>query len=189
MNWVSKLMEYQKVLNEESMDVLGKQSPFEVFYSRASNALSQIRCPFSGRTRGTPKKRFVVDGMIIKRNVKFGKYKITHESPTTEKSCCDWVSVKDMTSATAVEEKCKRAAARRQMSLSKIQKEQKAKKAAHREKYYIAMMPEDLHQLFSEQDYDVTYNPPGDGNCLFSVLAHLLQTIGIFHSRNLCREK
>ena len=42
MNWVSKLMEYQKVLNEESMDVLGKQSPFDVFYGRASNALSQI---------------------------------------------------------------------------------------------------------------------------------------------------
>ena len=215
-NWVSKLMEYQKVLNEESMNVLGKQSPFEVFYGRASNALSQIsdgglscqesvssaarisprasdfrsngerirkiqskvkasnnvwdkryikrrvkgnppsvykvgeqvliRFPFSGRTRGIPKKRFVVDGTIIQRNVQLGKYKITYESPTTEKFCCDWVSVEDMTSATAAEEKRKQAAARRQMSLSKTQKEQKAKKAAHREKYYIAMTPEDLHQ-------------------------------------------
>ena len=35
-------MEYQKVLNEESMDVLGKQSPFEVFYGQASNALCQL---------------------------------------------------------------------------------------------------------------------------------------------------
>ncbi|XP_068731120.1 uncharacterized protein [Montipora capricornis] len=258
-NWVSKLMEYQKVLNEELMDVLGKQSPFEVFYGRASNALSEIsdgglsyqesvssaarisprasdfrnngerirkirskarasnnvwdkryikrrvkgnppsvykvgervliRFPFSGRTRGIPKKRFVVDGTIIKRNVQFGKYKITYESPTTEKSCCDWVSVEDMTSATAVEEKRKRAAARRQMSLSKTQKEHKAKKAAHREKYYIAMTPEDLHQPFSEQGFDVTYNPPGDGNCQFSALAHLLQTIGIFHSEESLRRE
>ena len=41
-NWVSKLTEYQKVLNEEPMDVLGHQSPFEVFYGRASNSLSQM---------------------------------------------------------------------------------------------------------------------------------------------------
>jgi len=39
-NWV--LMEYQKVLNQESMDVLRKQSPFEVFYGPASNALFQL---------------------------------------------------------------------------------------------------------------------------------------------------
>ena len=200
MKWVSKLMEYQKVLNEESMDVLGKQSPFEVFYGQESNALSQmsdvgiscqesvsstarisprpcdfrsngecipkirskakvfnnvwdkryikrrvkgnapsvykvgewvlIRFPFSGRTCGVLKKGFVVDGMIIKRNVLLGKYKITYKSPTPHKSCCDWVSVEDMTSATAVEEKRKRAATRRKMSLSKTQKEQKAKKAS-----------------------------------------------------------
>ena len=107
------------------MDVLGKQSPFEVFYGRASNALSQLldgglscqerisprACdfksnaertrkirskakasnnawekryikrqptfrlqsgrtgsnPFAGRTRGIPKKRFVVGRTIIKR--------------------------------------------------------------------------------------------------------------------------
>lgn len=93
-----------------------------------------IRFPFSGRTRGIPKKRFILDGMITKRNVQLGNYKITYEFPTTEKSCCDWVSVEDMTSATAVEEKRKRAAARRRISLSKTQKEPKAKKAAHREK-------------------------------------------------------
>lgn len=93
-----------------------------------------IRFPFSGRTRGIPKKRFVVDGTIIKRNVQLGNYKITYESPTTEMSCCDWVSVEDMTSATAVEETRKRAAARRRISLSKTQKEPKAKKAAHRKK-------------------------------------------------------
>lgn len=258
-NWVSKLMEYQKVLNEESMDVLGNQSPFEVFYGRASNALSQsldgglscqesvssaarispracdfrsnverarkirskakasnnvwdkryiqrrvkgnppsvykvgervlIRFPFSGRTRGIPKKRFVVDGTIIKRNVRLGKYKITYESPTTQKSCCDWVSVEDMTSATAVEEQRKRAAARRQMSVSTMQKEQKAKKVAHREKYYIPMTPEDLNQPFSDQGYHITYNPPGDGNCQFSALARLLQTIGIFRSEESLRRE
>ena len=148
-----------------------------------------IRFPFSGRTRGIPKKRFVVDGTIIKRNVRLGKYKITYESPTTQKSCCDWVSVEDMTSATAVEEQRKRAAARRQMSVSTMQKKQKAKKAAHREKYYIPMTPEDLNQPFSDQGYHITYHPPGDSNCQFSALAHLLQTIGIFCSEESLRRE
>ena len=40
-NWVSQLREYQKILNEEPMDVLGSQSPFEVFYGREANAVTQ----------------------------------------------------------------------------------------------------------------------------------------------------
>ena len=147
MHWVSKLMDYQKVLNEESMDVSGKQWTCEVFYGRTSNGerVRKIQSKakpsnsvwdkryikrrikgnppsiykvgervliwfsFSGRTRGIPKKWSVVDGTIIKRNVRLGKYKITCESPTTQKSCCDWVSAEDITSATAVEEQWKRA--------------------------------------------------------------------------------
>lgn len=38
---VSQLREYQKILNEEPMDVLGSQSPFEVFYGRETNAVTQ----------------------------------------------------------------------------------------------------------------------------------------------------
>lgn len=30
-NWASQLKEYQRILNEEPMDVLGNQTPFEVF--------------------------------------------------------------------------------------------------------------------------------------------------------------
>lgn len=40
-NWVSQLREYQKILNEEPMDVLGNQSPLEVFYGRESNAVTK----------------------------------------------------------------------------------------------------------------------------------------------------
>lgn len=31
-NWASQLKEYQRILNEEPMDVLSNQSPFEVFF-------------------------------------------------------------------------------------------------------------------------------------------------------------
>ena len=39
-NWASQLKEYQRILNEEPIDVLGNQSPFEVFYRRESNTLA-----------------------------------------------------------------------------------------------------------------------------------------------------
>ena len=38
-NWAKQLKEYQKLQNEESMEALGNKSPFEVFYSRKSNAV------------------------------------------------------------------------------------------------------------------------------------------------------
>ena len=41
-NWASQLKEYQRILNEEPMNVLGNQSPFEVFfYGRESNTLAE----------------------------------------------------------------------------------------------------------------------------------------------------
>ena len=39
-NWVNQLREYQKLLNEEPMEILGNRSPFEVFYGRESNAVT-----------------------------------------------------------------------------------------------------------------------------------------------------
>ena len=125
----------------------------------------------------------------MKRNVRLGKYKITYKSPTTDKSCCDWVSVEDVTSATAAEEKCKRVRARQQTSSSAMKKQEKAKKAAHREKYYIPMTHEELDEPFGDQGYDVVFNPPGDGNCQFSALAHLLQTVGVFRSEESLRRE
>ena len=75
------------------------------------------------------------------------------------------------------------------MSVSTMQKEQKAKKAAHREKYYFPMTPEDLDQSFSDQGYHITYNPPEEGNCQFSALANLLQTIDILRSEESLRRE
>jgi len=126
------------------------------------------------------KKLFVVDGTIIKQKVRLGEYKITYESP---------VSVEDMTSRTAVEEQRKRRATKRQMSVSTMQKEQKAKKAVYREKNYIPMTPEDLNQPFSNQWYHMTYNPPGDGNCQFSALAIYSKRLVFFVLRNSCGKK
>ncbi|XP_070563836.1 KRAB-A domain-containing protein 2-like [Ptychodera flava] len=40
-NWAKRLKEYQKLQNEEPMEVLGNRSPFEVFYGRVSNAVTE----------------------------------------------------------------------------------------------------------------------------------------------------
>jgi len=153
-NWVSQLREYQKILNEEPIDVLGSQSPFEVFYGGETNPVTQrfpggfcgkensssksanvlpkdndftkqsdqttkirakaktadkvwderyiqrrmknnpplkysvgetvlICFPFSRKSRTGPKRRFVVEGKIVKRNLRIAKYKIWFENPTT----------------------------------------------------------------------------------------------------------
>lgn len=38
-NWVFQLREYQKIFNEELMDVFGSQLLFEVFYGREVNVV------------------------------------------------------------------------------------------------------------------------------------------------------
>lgn len=40
-NWVFQLREYQKIFNEELMDVFGSQFLFEVFYGREINVVIQ----------------------------------------------------------------------------------------------------------------------------------------------------
>ena len=41
-NWAIQLKEYQKLQNKESMEALGRQSPFRVFYGRFSNPVKML---------------------------------------------------------------------------------------------------------------------------------------------------
>ena len=41
-NWVSQLNEYEKILNEKPMAVLGNHSPFEYFYGKESNSRNHL---------------------------------------------------------------------------------------------------------------------------------------------------
>lgn len=258
-NWVSKLTEYQKVLNEDPKDVLGKHSPFEVFYGRDSNAVSQmvdggklcqesgsraanvnprnsdyknnadlacrirakalasnnvwdkryiqrkvkgnppsiykvgetimLRFPFSRTNRVAPKKRFVLEGQIIKRKLRLGKYQVIYKSPTTYKKCTQWVSVEDITSTTVSEEKRKRTLARKRMSRSRREKRKDAKKSIRRESYRIPITREERYEPFLDQGYEVSFNPAGDGNCQFAAVSWFLQTIGIFRSEESLRKE
>ena len=40
-NWAVQLRDYQRILNDDSMELFNYRSPFEVFYRRKSNAVTQ----------------------------------------------------------------------------------------------------------------------------------------------------
>ena len=259
-NWVSQLREYQKILNEEPMDVLGSQSPFEVFYGRETNAVTQrfpggfcgkessssksanvlpkdndftkqsdqttkirakakaadkvwdkryiqrrmknnppskysvgetvlIRFPFSKKSRTAPKRRFVVEGKVIKRNLRIAKYKIWFENPTTKSHQCTWVSVEDITSLTAEKEKRKKDFAKERLKSKGKNLNRKERLSSHRKKFYIPLERKDNHEAFWDQGFDISFNPAGDGNCQFAAVAHALQDVGIYRSNETLRRE
>lgn len=259
-NWVSQLREYQKILNEEPMDVLGSQSPFEVFYGREANAVTQrvpgglcckegssskhanvlpkdndftkqsdqttrirakakeadkvwderyiqrrmknnpsskyyvgetvlIRFPFSKKSRTAPKRRFVLEGKIIKRNLRNAKYKISFENPKTKRHQCTWISVEDITSLTVEKEKRRKDLARERLKNKGKNLNKKERKSSHRKKYYIPLERNDQHEAFRYQGFAISFNPAGDGNCQFAAVAHALQDFGIYRSNETLRRE
>lgn len=86
----------------------------------------------------------------------------------------------DITSLNLREEKCKQKAAK----LSK-----RKKKTLHRAKFNLVMSHEDYTKIIEHQGFQVTYNPPRDGNCQFAALAHQLNTLGIFRSPETMRKE
>ena len=259
-NWVSQLREYQKILNEEPMDVLGSQSPFEVFYGREANAVTQrvpggfcckegssskranvlpkdndftkqsdqttrirakakeadqvwderyiqrkmknnppskysvgetvlIRFPFSKKSRTAPKRRFVLEGKIIKRNLRIAKYKISFENPKTKSHKCTWVSVEDITSLTVEKEKRRKGLAKERLKNKGKNLNKKKRQSSHRKKYYIPLERNDQHDAFRDQGFAISFNPAGDGNCQFAAVAHALQDVGIYRSNETLRRE
>ena len=85
-----------------------------------------FRFPFSRTSRVAPKRRYVIEGNIIKRNLRLLKYKIEYISPVTKKKCVSWLSVDDVTSVTAAEEKEKKDRAKRKRTEVKRAKQTKA---------------------------------------------------------------
>ena len=75
--------------------------------------------PFSHVSKAAPKRRYVIQGKIIKRNLKLFCYKVKYEHPETHCDITSWVSAEDITSLTVAEEKKKKEIAKRKKSLDK----------------------------------------------------------------------
>lgn len=253
-NWATQLNEYQRLQNEESMEALGRQSPFEVFYGRQSNAVKNhvqggrcvnegskppqkpkkkdvdkniqqfqkirnkarkasniwdmryierrmknnppstysvgetvlVRFPFSRTSKSAPKRRYVIQAKVIKRNLKLHRYKVTYEHPQISDKRNSWVSVEDITSLTADEEKKKKEAAKMK---KKVNKKTVSKTPPVPSQHYEKLEALNPYQEFENQGYALGYNPSGDGNCQLSAVAHQLQKIAIFRSAETLRDE
>ena len=146
-----------------------------------------IRFPFSRTSRVAPKRRYVIEGKIIKRNLRLHKYKIEFISPVTKKTCVRWLSVDDVTSVTVTEEKKEKDRAKRKRT--EVKRAKQAKAMNNKKKYLIPMTREDNEKQFLEQGYRIIYNPAADGNCQFEALAFFLKNIGIHRSNCSLRDE
>lgn len=122
-------------------------------------------------------KRHVLEADVVKRNVCLRKYKVAFISPTTGKLTQKWISISDVTSLTMEKEKEKRKSATKRAQRDKKEK-------AHRKKYLQRY--DNQRSLFEDRagsaHFIISYDPPKDGNCQFSAICKLLNSIGIHRS-------
>ena len=51
------------------------------------------------------------------------------------------------------------------------------------------MRRDDYVKTIEDHGFELVYNPPGDGNCLFSALSHQAKRLGILRSPETMRKK
>ena len=148
-----------------------------------------IRFPFSKKSRTAPKRRFVLAGKMIKRNLRIAKYKISFENPKTKSHQCAWVSVEDSTSLIVEKEKRRKDLAKERLKNKGKSLNKKEQQSSHRKKYYIPLERNDQHEAFRDQGFAISFNPAGDGSCQFAAVVHALQDVGIYRSNETLRRE
>ena len=78
-----------------------------------------VHYPFSRISKAAPKRHYVIQGKIIKRDMKLFRYKVKYEHPETHCDITSWVSVEDITSLTVAEENKKEIAKRKKVAARK----------------------------------------------------------------------
>ena len=122
----------------------------------------------NGGKRSHPKRRFVVEGTILKKGKHSDNYKVLLIRPGQTNFTEHWVSIKDIGSAkhTNKTSSCRR---------------------PHRSRYLILLTGEDLLEAFEDLGYTIAYNTCGDGDCQLSALSYFLQRIGVYRSASIIR--
>ena len=93
----------------------------------------------SRKGRIAPKRRHILNGRVVARNLKTSIYKVSFMNPTSNKRVQKWISVEDITSVSSQEEKAKRK-----------EQVQKKKKRLHRKKFRIVLTRKDRLEFFRE---------------------------------------
>ena len=105
--------------------------------------------------------------------------------PSNGKRINKWISVCNITSTTMEKEK------RKQKNVNNHDKKVKSTKALHVSKYKHSYQNERefMEDRFEEAHFLISYDPPGDGNCQFSVICESLRSVGIDCSEETTREE
>ena len=119
----------------------------------------------NGGKRSHPKRRFVVEGTILKKGKHSDNYKVLLIPPGQTNFTEQWVSIEDIAS-------------------TKHTNKTNSCRKSHRSKYLIPLTGEG-----EDQGYTIAYNPSGDGDCQFSAHSYLLQKIGVYRSANIIRRE
>lgn len=134
-------------------------------YHVNDEVLVRIRC----KTHRLTKKHAILNGVIMKRNLRLSKYKVKFSPPGKTDFTLKWFSVKDICSVTRDEER------RRQRS--------------NQIKYLIPYTREDRLESFRSSSFSIQLDPQPDGDCQFAALADQLMHFGIFQSATTLRQE
>ena len=165
---------YNRKLEKRMMAKHKRRSRPPTEYRPGDIVLLRLR---SKKGRIAPKRRHVLKGRVIARNLKTSMYKVSYTNLNSNQKLEKWISVEDMTSVTSQEEKAKRK-----------EQEQKRQKRLHRKKFRIVLTRKDTLELFGERAL-IAFDPPKDGNCQFSALCFFLRSIGIERSPETLRRE
>ena len=134
-------------------------------YDVNDEVLVRIRC----KTHRLTKKHTILNGVIMKRNLRLSKYKVKFSPPGKTDFTLKWFSVKDICSVTRDEER------RRQKSIQR--------------KYLIPYTREDRLESFRSSSFSIQLDPQPDSDCQFAALADQLMNFGIFQSATALRQE
>lgn len=116
------------------------------------------------------KKYHVRRGIIVKKNQKLSKYKVSFRDPKTLRQTQKWFFVSDITSATRLRKK----------THSKKPKTAPSKRGLN--PLLFQYTHTDRLEEFMSMELSICYDPDPDGNCQFAAMADQLSTLGIFRS-------
>ena len=107
----------------------------------------------NGGKRSHPKRRFLVEGIILKKGKHSDNYKVLLIPPGQTNFTEQLVSIEDIASA-------------------KHTNKTNSCRKSHRSKYLILLAGEHWLEAFEDKGYTIHYNPSGDGDGQFSALSY-----------------
>ena len=196
-NWAKSLNKVSYALNTTPKACLGNHAPHDIYFgrlkknpktdlqkatktykkriqskSKASEYMLQetvlIKYPFTRSSR-VPKRRYILEAVVINRNLKKEKYELRFRDPKGRLTTA-WVGVEFITSLT-------------------VDIERKRKKQKKTNRFYIVTEAKtEAIDLWKDGSIKTIYDPSGNGNCQFAAFSHQLSRRGIFQSEQSLRK-